>query len=374
MSFLPFVVDFPLKMRGKSISFERKNRPMELSPRKKLILELVSDNPETGMADILKQLPGRIPVSTVNRDLKSLVDNNLLIRSGQGRSTVYTVSPAYRLVYSDIADSYFDKDVDERKGKRMLDPEVFLHLQRVAIFTEDELKQLDVLQKTFQERVRTLPEDIVRKERNRLSIELSWKSSQIEGNTYSLLETEVLLSENIPAEGKQKDEATMLLNHKKALDYIYEKRIVLSPLQTRAVEDIHSLLIADLGVSKNIRKRIVGITGTSYTPPENEFQIREYLDTACDVINHRSSIFEKALLAVLFISYIQPFEDGNKRTGRITGNGILIENGYCPLSYRSVKPVDYKKAMILFYEQNNLSAYKRLFIEQFAFAVNNYFR
>ncbi|HWB93929.1 MAG TPA: hypothetical protein VG605_18875, partial [Puia sp.] len=171
---------------------------MELSPRKKLILELVFDNPETGMADILKQLPGRIPVSTVNRDLKSLVDNNLLIRSGQGRSTVYTVSPAYRLVYSDIADSYFDKDVDERKGKRMLDPEVFLHLQRVAIFTADELKQLDVLQKTFQERVRTLPEDIVRKERNRLSIELSWKSSQIEGNTYSLLETEVLLSENIP--------------------------------------------------------------------------------------------------------------------------------------------------------------------------------
>jgi Fic family protein len=77
---------------------------------------------------------------------------------------------------------------------------------------------------------------------------------------------------------------------------------------------------------------------------------------------------------VLFISYIQPFEDGNKRTGRITGNGILIENGYCPLSYRSVKPVDYKKAMILFYEQNNLAAYKKLFIEQFAFAVNKYFR
>ena len=81
-----------------------------------------------------------------------------------------------------------------------------------------------------------------------------------------------------------------------------------------------------------------------------------------------------ALLAVVFISYIQPFEDGNKRTGRITGNGIRIDNGYCPLSYRSVRPVDYKKAMILFYVQNNLSAYKKLSIEQFAFAVNNYFR
>jgi Fic family protein len=347
---------------------------MELSVRKKQILEAILENPGIRITDILKNLPGHPPVSTVNRDLKSLVDNHLLIRSGQGRSTLYTVAPAYRLVYGNIGDSYFDKDVDERKGKKRIDPEIFTHLEKVVIFTEDELMQLESLQETFRERVRTLPEELVRKERNRLSIELSWKSSQIEGNTYSLLETEVLLSENIPAEGKQKDEATMLLNHKKALDYIYERRVELTPLQVRAIEDIHSLLLADLGVSKNIRKRIVGITGTSYTPPDNEFHIREYLDRACQVINLRPSIFEKALLAVLFISYIQPFEDGNKRTGRITGNGILIENGYCPLSYRSVKPVDYKKAMILFYEQNNLAAYKKLFIEQFAFAVNNYFR
>lgn len=297
-----------------------------------------------------------------------------MIRTGQGRSTVYSVAPAYRLVYGNIGDSYFDKDVDERKGNKRIDPEVFTYLEKVDIFTREELDQLNALQGDFKERIRTLPSDIIRKERNRLTIELSWKSSQIEGNTYSLLETEVLLSENIPAEGKEKDEATMLLNHKKALDYIHEGRVVLNPLCTSAIENIHSLLIADLGVSKNIRKRIIGITGTSYTPPENEFQIREYMDRACEVINLRTSIFEKALLTELFISYIQPFEDGNKRTGRITSNGILIENGYCPLSYRSVKPVDYKKAMILFYEQNNLAAYKRLFIEQFTFAVNNYFR
>jgi Fic family protein len=347
---------------------------MELNERKKQIINLLLEKPKTGIAEIIQQLPGDPPVSTVNRDLKSLVDSHLLLKTGQSRSTVYEVAPAYRLVYGSIGDSYFDKDPDERKGKKRLDPEIFSHLEKVEVFTDDERAQLDSLQQTFEERVRTLPEEIVRKERNRLSIELSWKSSQIEGNTYSLLETEVLLSENIPAEGKGKDEATMLLNHKKAMDHIYEHRVELTPLRTRAIEDIHSLLIADLGVSKNIRRRIVGITGTSYTPPENEFQIREYLDRACEVINLRPSVFEKALLAVLFISYIQPFEDGNKRTGRITGNGILIDNGYCPLSYRSVKPVDYKKAMILFYEQNNLAAYKKLFIEQFAFAVGNYFR
>lgn len=78
------------------------------------------------------------------------------------------------------------------------------------------------------------------------------------------------------------------------------------------------------------------------------------------------------MLCVLLMSYIQPFEDGNKRTGRITTNGIFIENGYCPLSYRSVDPIDYKKSIILFYEQNNISLYKKIFMEQFEFAVKNY--
>ncbi len=175
------------------------------------------------------------------------------------------------------------------------------------------------------------------------------------------------------ARNKKKSEAIILLNHKKVIDFIYQKRITFTPLKVSAIKNIHSLLIENLGVSRNIRKRVVGITGTTYTPPDNEFQIKEYLEHSCKVINSKKSVFEKALLTILLISYIQPFEDGNKRTARIASNGILIGNGYCPLSYRSIQPIDYKKAMILFYEQNNISAFKKLFIEQYGFAVTNYF-
>jgi Fic family protein len=73
------------------------------------------------------------------------------------------------------------------------------------------------------------------------------------------------------------------------------------------------------------------------------------------------------------IAYIQPFEDGNKRTSRILGNAILLAHDYCPLSYRSVDEVEYKKAVILFYEQNNAFYFKELFLEQFKQAVNKYF-
>ena len=80
-----------------------------------------------------------------------------------------------------------------------------------------------------------------------------------------------------------------------------------------------------------------------------------------------------ALLALVLLSYIQAFSDGNKRTARITSNAILIANKYCPISFRTVDSVDYKKAMLIFYEQNNLSAFKKIFIDQFAFAVQTYF-
>jgi Fic family protein len=93
----------------------------------------------------------------------------------------------------------------------------------------------------------------------------------------------------------------------------------------------------------------------------------------CVLINSKENIFEKALLTLVLISYIQPFMDGNKRTARIVSNAILINYNYCPISFRTVDSIEYKKAMLLFYEQNNISSMKEIFITQFEFAVNTYF-
>lgn len=114
---------------------------------------------------------------------------------------------------------------------------------------------------------------------------MSWKSSQIEGNTYSLLETERLLKEKETAAGKTKEEAVMLLNHKDALDFIIDTPDYLNPLTVSKIEDIHSILIKELDVERNVRKRHVGISGTNYRPPDNQFQISEALKDSCDLIN-----------------------------------------------------------------------------------------
>lgn len=198
-------------------------------------------------------------------------------------------------------------------------------LPDVNLFTEDERMHLAELQSEFRSHVDEMSENEYYKEMERLGIDLSWKSSQIEGNTYSLLETERLLRESRTA------------------------------------------------VDKGIRHSRVGITGTNYRPLDNEFQIREAMRDTCNLVNSKSDVFEKALLTLVLLSYIQAFTDGNKRTARITSNAIMIANGYCPLSFRSVDSIDYKKAMLIFCEQNNLHAFKRIFMDQFEFAVKEYF-
>jgi Fic family protein len=128
-----------------------------------------------------------------------------------------------------------------------------------------------------------------------------------------------------------------------------------------------------LGIDRNIRSRRVGISGTNYKPLDNEVQIREALEEMIALINNKKSVFEQALLALVLLSYIQPFADGNKRTARIICNAILMNHHYCPISFRTVGSIEYKKAMLLFYEQNNITAVKKIFMGQFEFAVGHSF-
>ncbi|MFI3319564.1 MAG: Fic family protein [Rikenellaceae bacterium] len=338
------------------------------------ILLYVTEHPLSSSLEIFEGAGVEVSYATVRREISKLVADNSLLVTGNRKSSRYSVSPICALLQEiDIA-TYFEKEVDDRHIIDGYNFELIETLASIpAIFTKSERERLSELQSEFSENIATLSDNARRKEMDRLGVDLSWKSSQIEGNTYSLLETERLLMEKETAEGKSKDEAVMLLNHKDALDFIIENPDCLSDLSVARVENIHSILTKELNVDRNIRNRRVGITGTNYRPLDNEFQIREALEATCHLVNSRDDVFEKALLLLLLISYIQPFDDGNKRTARITSNAILIANNYCPVSFRSVDSIDYKKAMLTFYEQNNISAFKRIFCEQFEFAVKTYF-
>lgn len=312
--------------------------------------------------------------ATLKRVIAAGIKAGDIVAEGKARATRYRLSPQAQLLMPLNLDTYFALEVDERQVHSSYNFELINGLlAETRLFSDKEQAHLDALQDEFRQHVNELTDNEYRKEMERLGIDLSWKSSQIEGNTYTLLETERLLRESKTAEGKTKEEAVMLLNHKDALSFILDNPDYLKELTVSHIEDIHQLLTKDLSIDKGLRRHRVGITGTNYHPLDNEFQIREAMRDACKLINSKYNIFEKALLTLLLLSYIQPFSDGNKRTARITSNAILIANNYCPLSFRSVDSIDYKKAMLIFYEQNSLYAFKQIFMEQFEFAVKEYF-
>lgn len=340
----------------------------------KKILEFIKANPSLSSKEIHDGLKSEVGYATVKRILAKLIFENLVLPIGKGRGTKYIIDTAFELLYPIDVEVYFGKEIDDRVIKDSFNLLLIKDvLSKIEFFTPEEHLQLANFQKKYKENIAELSEAEYKKELERLAIDFSWKSSQIEGNTYSLLETERLLKDKETAQGKPKDDAIMLLNHKDALDFIINNPDYLTPLTISTIEDIHSLLVKDLRVDRNIRRRRVGISGTNYKPLDNEYQIREALTDLCELVNNRDNVFEKALLVLLLVSYIQPFGDGNKRTARIVSNAILMHNGYCPISFRTIDSVEYKKAMLLFYEQNNLAAFKKIFISQFEFAVKTYF-
>lgn len=312
-----------------------------------------------------------ISLVTVKRQLSDLTDKGVLHMLGSGRSTSYELGVFGRVLADVDISQYVLTDPDERRGFFQYNFDLFSKFPD-EILTEEELRRLENASEEYKARTLDLSPVIEKKELERLVIELSWKSSKIEGNTYSLLDTEKLILENKEAPGHSKDEARMILNHKDAFEYIRGHREQFQTITRKNLEEVHAIIVKDLNVGVGFRSEPVGIVGSIYHPLDNQYQIIEAVEDLSQAISRIKTPYAKALLALLGISYIQPFEDGNKRTARLMTNALLISHSLSPLSYRSVDEVEYRSAMLAFYELNSIVSMKKIFIEQYEFAARNY--
>ena len=164
----------------------------------------------------------------------------------------------------------------------------------------------------------------------------------------------------------------MILNHKDAFNFIRENAAQFINLTKKNLEELHAILVKDLSVGLGLRRKPVGVVGSIYQPLDNFYQISEAVDDLSAAITKMTSPYAKALVALLGIGYIQPFEDGNKRTSRLMAHALLLSHGCAPLSYRSIGVEEYRSAMLVFYELNSIVPFKKLFIGQYDFAVKNY--
>lgn len=309
---------------------------------------------------------------TVKRQLGAMTKAGYLEQSGGGRSVKYTLSKKGWLLKPFDVELYLRKQPDERLKSPYFQFDV-LESPFVELFTKAELAELDNATRSYRNNALENNDlSVHKKELMRFIIEFSWKTSRIEGNTYDLIATEQLLLYGERSPNNTEFEAQMILNQKEALEFILENIELWEQPKISHLEKLHSIVAKDLGISRNLRKTPVGITGTNYRPLESESQIKEALGLLFSYLDKSNNIYEKALLCVLGLSYIQPFIDGNKRTSRLLGNAVLLCDNYAPLSYRSVDERAYKEACLVFYEQNSVEPFKKLFIEQYISAANNY--
>lgn len=340
-----------------------------LTPRQIKILNLLSHNPQT--RDQIEKIINTSKI-TVIRDLKDLISRNLVAVSGKGKSTTYNSLQNPFLKFIDL-DEYFDESSEIRKSaKSEFDFNVFDNLKN--LFSVDEREKISKDSINFDKRGKTIDPTLYKREVERFTVEFAWKSSRIEGNTYTLLETEALIKNAKEADGRSKYEAKMILNHKTAIDFILSNRSYFRQLSLEKVIKLHSILIDDLEVTEGIREGAVAITGTRYVPMKGKVNLKKALEKTIDLINKTNFPLEKALIASCMVAYIQGFNDGNKRTARTLANAVLISNSFYPLSYRDLNESEYIKSMIVFYEQNNLYNFKKIIIDQYKFSEENYFR
>lgn len=347
---------------------------LKLNHREQNVLAIFLTNKTFSSSEIFSQIVRtgeNISLVTVKRLLSILAKKKALKVFGSGRSTEYSITSLGRIFVNINAKDYCAIEPDKRYGISQYNFNLFTDFP-ISIFLKDELEILKKATAEYKQSIKNLSATIRKKELERLIIELSWKSSKIEGNTYTLLDTEKLILENKAAPGKTKDETQMILNHKDAFNFVRENKEQFKTITRKNLEDVHSILVKDLNVGRGIRKKIVGIVGSVYRPLDNAHQINDALDILSKKISQTKSPYAKALLALLGLAYIQPFEDGNKRTARLMANAVLMAYKLAPLSYRNVDENEYREAMLVFYEINSIVPFKKIFIWQYDFAAKNY--
>ncbi len=340
-----------------------------ITPRAIKILRVLAPG-ENLSRPAIAQAVGETRDNTI-RELGRLVELGYVATSGTGRATTYAITPQARTLALWDVEEYLVQEPDQRRARYTgLQPELFEAVR--GIFRPADLEAIATAREEFAKR-RATDEATAQRELERFVIELSWKSSKIEGNTYTLLDTEQLLREAVEAPGHSHAEAVMILDHKRAFEYVWQHQDDFRRLTRSQVEEVHALLTKDLSVPGGLRTSGVGITGTVYVPPASQVEIASHLDGILRAINSFEEPAEKALACLVLLPYLQPFADGNKRTSRLMANAALLAHGLPPLSYRSIDEQAYKGALILFYEQGALANFRDLFVEQLRFAAANYF-
>jgi Fic family protein len=314
--------------------------------------------------EILQRLRRQVSQSTVSRALAELVNAHIVIKTGTTRNAAFSLNPEIsrfaRPPHLRAPVDYNPEIIQKYKANetRWLSEKAEARMRAAVASMQHQLDASTYSQKIAE----------------RFLIDLSWASSAFEGNTYTYLETEALIKYGAEASGHDLSEATMIINHKRAILTLLEN--LNGPiLNVEGVSRLHALLMRDALSPEQlgrIRQDNVRIGGSAYRPSGDSAQLQEDLGGFLWQVDKVENPFEASFTLLAGIPYIQPFQDGNKRVGRLTCNIPLLRAGHPPMSFIDVDKADYLAGLISFYETADLDLLADAMADGYAAAAPAY--
>jgi hypothetical protein len=362
------------------------------------LVELIARHPEgLGVDAISREISAAIPRRTLQRRLATLIEQQRLQTEGEARALKYRPAPSVGVtgvvrssqaqtaqetaeVYVPLSPESEEIKAYVRQPRQLRKPVSY----QIKFLEQYQPNQSAYLPASLREQLRhlgrspveqtpagTFARDIL----NRLLIDLSWASSQLEGNTYSRLDTERLIELGQAAEGKDALETQMILNHKAAIEYLV-RDTEHADINTETIIALHALLsdglMPDPLSCGQIRRRAVEIGGSVYLPIALPQRLEELLNIVMRMAMEIRDPFEQAFFLMVHLPYLQPFEDVNKRVSRLAANIPFIRQNLCPLSFIDVPQQAYVDGVIAVYELNRVELLRDVFVWAYARSCQQY--
>ena len=358
-----------------------------------LLKSIQSSSTALTLAELLAQHPA-LARRTVQRWMSQWVAQGLITAGGEGRARRYTAPrqsapvsanlptdrfPPHIPLSADSLDilAYVDQPLQVRKQVGYQGDFLEAYQPNVSAYLPESLRrQLNKMGRTAQahEAAGTYSRAIL----SRLLIDLSWASSQLEGNTYSRLDTVALIEHGRAARGKAAIETQMILNHKTAIELLVDSAVSAGAagLNRYLLMNLHSALAENLlphpSDEGRVRQHAVDIGHSVYRPLSTPPQIDETLDALLLKLNAIADPFEQSFFAMVHLPYLQPFADINKRTSRLAANLPLFRANLCPLTFLDVPEQAYSRATLGVYELTRVELLRDLYVWAYERSTQEY--
>jgi Fic family protein len=198
---------------------------------------------------------------------------------------------------------------------------------------QEYLDRIDVKQKQLAA-IRPLPQLALRKIKATMSVEWTYNSNSIEGNTLTLQETKLVIEDGMTVSGKSLREHFEVVNHQEAIDFIYGLVQPDYKISERDILHLHSIILQKIEKENagRYRNSAVRISGANFIPP-NPLKVYDFMEDLVHWVCNETDSIHPLIVATLFhhrFVWIHPFIDGNGRSVRLLFNLLLMKAGYPP--------------------------------------------